>query len=281
MIHRGVEYTEVGETVDEMSWGAAGKVLGDVSEPFMTDETNTLTVFMNTGAANLVSTTQLAMLNGANPAALIHQNGVDVELLQFRDVVVNADGSRTLSGLLRGRRGTEVFTGGHKAGDTFVLLDRSTGGTLQLELAEEDLERFYKAVTTGMLFEEASVDTKSSPLNDLKPYAVVHQKAVPSGNDIVFTWQRRARVGGEMRDGEGTVPLSEDTEAYELEIFDGPGGAEVREVTGLTARTFTYTAAQQTTDGFTPPLSQITIRLYQISAQVGRGFFREVTLNVE
>ena len=32
-------------------------------------------------------------------------------------------GVYTLTNLLRGRRGTELFTGGHAAGDLFVLLD--------------------------------------------------------------------------------------------------------------------------------------------------------------
>ena len=174
-----------------------------------------------------------------------------------------------------------MFTGSHGLGDFFVLLDQTVGGIVNLALAEQDLSRFYKAVTSGMLFEEATVDTKASPLNDLKPYAVVQQRAAPSGSDIIFTWERRTRVGGGLRDGTGNVPLAEDTEEYELEIFDGPGGTEVREVLGLAAQTHTYTAAQQTADGFSPPLSQITVRLYQISGQVGRGFSKEVTLNVE
>ncbi len=277
----GTEFNLAGSIVNEMAYGSASNALGDVADPFSTDETNTLKVFMTTGGSQLVSITQLEMVNGGNPAALIHSNGIDVEILQFRDVVSNDDGSFTLSGLLRGRRGSETFTDAHSAGDTFVLLDANTADRLQLTLSEVGQTRFYAGVTSGQLFEDAPVITKSSPGNDLKPYAPVSQAAAPSGNDIDFTWERRTRVGGGLKDDIGDVPLNEDTEAYEIDVFDGPGGSVVRMITGLSTTSTTYTSAQQTTDGFSPPLSQITIEIYQISAQVGRGFTKEVTLNVE
>lgn len=278
----GTEYNAAGVIVSEMAWGAASNALGDVVYPFQTDEANSLTVFMTTGADELSSVTQIEMVNGANPAALIHANGVDVEIIQFRDVTVNADSSLTLSGLLRGRRGTEVFTGNHTAGDIFVLLNSSDVETLSLSLGERDQTRFYKAIVSGLRFEDVSASIKASPANDLKPYAVVNHTATLGVADVIdFTWERRTRVSGDLQDGSGNVPISEDVEEYELEIFDGPGGTEVREVTGLTSPAFSYTSGDQTTDGFTPPLSTITIRVYQISAQVGRGFSQEVTLDVQ
>jgi len=277
----GTEFSDVGSIVNEMAYGSTSNALGDVSDPFSTDEINTLTVFMTIGGSQLNSVSQLEMVNGANPAALIHSNGIDVEIIQFRDVVQNGDGSFTLSGLLRGRRGSESFTDAHSTGNTFLLLDALTAEKLQLALSEVNQTRFYTGVTVGQAFEDAAIITKSSPGNDLKPYAPVSQAAAPSGNDIDFTWERRTRVGGGLKDGVGNVPVNEDSEAYEIDIFDGPGGSVVRTITGLSTTSTTYTSAQQTTDGFTPPLSQITIEIYQISAQVGRGFTKEVTLNVE
>ena len=93
--------------------------------PFATDEANALTVFMTTGADRLESTTQEAMLNGANAALLLKANG-EPEILQFREVTDNPDGSFTLTGLLRGRRGTDVFVTGHQPGELFVLLEPDT-----------------------------------------------------------------------------------------------------------------------------------------------------------
>ena len=84
-----------------------------------------------------------------------------------------------------------------------------------------------------------------------------------------------------LQDGTGGIPLNEDTEEYEIEIFDMPGGSIVRTVTGLVTPAFTYTSGAQTTDGFSPPLASLTYKVYQISAQVGRGFSREITVDVE
>lgn len=277
----GTEFAQAGAIVDEMSWGAASNALGAPEDPFQTDEVNTLRVFMNVGATDLVSVSQLEMVNGANPAALIHANG-DVEIIQFRDVVVNADTSRTLSGLLRGRRGTDVFVGGHAAGETFLLLDPDTVDLVSLTLGEVGATRFYKGVTTGQLFEEAPTTTKISAGNDLKPYHPASQKVtIGGGDDLTLTWVRRTRVGGQLQDGQGTVPLSEDSEEYEVDILDTPGGSVVRTFTGLSSPTVLYTSANQTTDGFSPPLSQLTFKVFQVSVQVGRGFSLEVTIDVE
>ena len=273
------EFDQVGSVINEMAWGSANNALGDTNTPFSTDETNTLTVYMNTGEDSLTSATQLEMVNGANAAALIRSDG-NPEIFQFRDVTVNPDGSRTLSGLLRGRRGTEVFTGDHSAGDLFLLLDTQTGSSLQLDLGERNQNRFYRAVTSGQIFENAMLVTKASPANDLKPYAPVGATATANGNDIDLAWQRRTRVGGALQDGTGAVPLAEDSEAYEVDVIVG-GNPTTNSPYNVSTPQFTYTSAQQTADGFTPPLSQITVRIYQISAQVGRGFTKEVTLNVE
>jgi len=276
----GTEYAQVGSSVDEMAWGTSQNALGDVTCPFGTDEVNTLRVYMNTGASKISSVTQLEMVNGANAAALVSSDNLP-EIIQFRDVITNADGSFTLSGLLRGRRGTDVFTSGHSAGDTFILLEASTGDTLPLSLGEVDQTRFYRAVTSGQLFESAATLTKSSPGNDLKPYAPLNSTAtLLGGDDIRLDWVRRTRVGGALKDGSGEVPLSEDSESYEIDVITG-GVPTANSPYFSSTPTFTYTSAQQTADGFSPPLSTITVRIYQISAQVGRGFTKEVTLDVE
>ncbi len=275
------EFSDVGSIIGEMAWGSAATALGDVVDPFSTDETNTLQVFMNVGGSKITSVTQLEMVNGANPAALVHSNGVDVEIIQFRDVVTNDDGSFTLSGLLRGRRGSESFTDGHSVGDTFLLLESDTGDSAHLALDEIGSSRFYKAVTSGQMFEDADTITKASPGNDLKPRAPVSQTATASGNDIDLAWLRRTRVGGGLQDGTGIVPLNEDTEEYEVDVYDATGTTIEHTETGLTSPAWTFTEAEQNAAGLSPPLSEIIVEIYQISAQVGRGFTKKVTLDVE
>ena len=77
--------------------------------------------------------------------------------------------------------------------------------------------------------------------------------------------------------GTGTVPLGEATEAYKVDILDGPGGSVLRTITGLTSPAATYTATQQTAD-LGAPQAIVHLRVVQLSAAVGRGFFVNTSL---
>ncbi len=262
------------------SWGAALTALPDTDSPFQTDEVNTLQVRMTFGGDNLASVTQLQMLNGSNPAALVKANG-EVEIIQFRDVVPEGNDIYTLSGLLRGRRGTEVFTGGHAIADTFILLSNASVGPIVQALDSVNSNRFFKNIAPGQLFEDVLPVQNTNPGNDLKPYAVVNHSAVLDVSDnIDVTWVRRARIGGALQDFTDTIALYEDSEAYELEVLDGPGGSVIRTVTGLTSPAYEYPNASIIADFGSVP-SQLTLNVYQLSAQVGRGFVKETTVEVE
>ncbi|WP_420837140.1 hypothetical protein, partial [Alexandriicola marinus] len=73
------------------------------------------------------------------------------------------------------------------------------------------------------------------------------------------------------------VPLAEETEAYEVEILDG---ATVERVLNTTTTSAVYTAADQTADWGAPLATgdSLTVRIYQLSALVGRGAPKTVTL---
>jgi Uncharacterized conserved protein (DUF2163) len=116
----GAVYAAADETLAAVAWGVARTALPDTDLPFQTDTTSVLQVAMVSGS--LASVGNLEMLNGANLAALIRADG-NAELIQFQDVALSA-GVYTLTTLLRGRRGTEVFTGGHAVSDLFVLMGR-------------------------------------------------------------------------------------------------------------------------------------------------------------
>ena len=274
MLYRSAEGTSwsvVARALAEAAWGAAVNPLGSPRSPFATDEANTLTVFMTTGAERLESTTQAAMLNGANAALLLKASG-EPEILQFREVTDNPDGSFTFKGLLRGRRGTDPLVTGHQPGELFVLLEPDTIETLTVGLGELGLARSWRAVGFGSLFEDADTEVRAHTGRDLMPYAPVHLVGSrnPAG-DLALTWVRRTRLGGAWRDGTGAVPLGEASEAYEVDILDGPGGGVVRTLTGLTGPAATYTAAQQSADFGAPP-AVVHMRVVQLSAAVGRGF---------
>ena len=74
------------------------------------------------------------------------------------------------------------------------------------------------------------------------------------------------------------VPLTEELEAYEVEILDGPA---VKRVLSTAITSAVYTAAQQTADWGAPlgPGDTLDIRIFQLSALVGRGAPKTVTLS--
>lgn len=52
-----------------------------------------------------------------------------------------------------------------------------------------------------------------------QPYAPVHIAGTRDGsNDLMIAWVRRTRIGGELVDLTGAVPLGDASEAYEVDI---------------------------------------------------------------
>jgi hypothetical protein len=272
----GAVYVAADETLAAVAWGVARTALPDTDLPFQTDLTSQLHLTMVSGS--LASVSNLEMLNGANLAALFRADG-NAELIQFQDVALSL-GAYTLTTLLRGRRGTEVFTGGHAVGDLFVLLDGDgvTRRPLGLDRLGDILH--YRAVGRGGELRDARTAQLTLAGNDLKPYALAQLEATGSwGSNVTLSWRRRTRVGGELIDGTGEVPLAEDAEEYELEILDGPGGAVLRTETSITTTSFTYTSGMQSAD-FGGAQTELSFVVYQISAQVGRGFPGERTVEI-
>jgi hypothetical protein len=91
--------------------------------------------------------------------------------------------------------------------------------------------------------------------------------------DLTVTWVRRTRFGSIWADG-ADVPLNEESEAYEIDILDGP--SVVRTLSAATPSAL-YTAAAQTAD-FGAPQPSVSVKVYQLSATVGRGWPAAATL---
>ena len=71
--------------------------------------------------------------------------------------------------------------------------------------------------------------------------------------------------------------MSEEREAYEVDILDG---ATVKRTLTATGPSVIYTADQQTADWGAPlgPGDTLDLRIAQVSALLGRGHSRDVTL---
>jgi hypothetical protein len=222
------------------------------------DQVNQVEVVLTAGS--LASVSELAVLNGAN-AALIGD-----ELVQFQNAELIGERTYRLSRLLRGRQGTEWAVGSHTAGDRFILLSPALYTTA---IANNLIGRqlFYKAVSVGNSLGNTDEVAFTYTGRSLKPFAPVHVTGVRDGSgNLTISWVRRSRVDAEWRDGVD-IPLGEESERYEVEIMDG---STVVRTVATTTPTASYSAADQTTD-FGSPQSSVSVKVYQLSAVVGRG----------
>ena len=234
--------------------------------PFETwDRVNEVEVILTSGS--LASVSELAVLNGAN-AALIGN-----ELIQFENAQLIGENTYKLTKLLRGRQGTEWAIGTHAAGERFIAL---TPALYTTAIANNLIGRqlFYKAVSVGNSLGNTDELAFTYTGRNLKPFAPVHVKGARDGSgDLTISWIRRSRVDAEWRDGVG-IPLGEESEAYEVDILDGSTVVRTIEVTSSTA---SYSAADQTTD-FGSPQSSVDVKIYQLSAVIGRGYAASATV---
>lgn len=268
-------------------------IVGKLESAVGTDRTNvwlrnsTITVNL-LGGTMPTATSDLKVLNGENVCAMQNNNGF-WEIFQYKTATLDSNGRYILSDLIRGQLGTEwvmddaVFD----AGNPFVLLENqfsinpSTAPYLPLTPGERD-------TTIEFRFGNANKDiADSTAYLDLsyfhtaqakKPYPPAQLKAtwaLGTNDDIVLSWLRRTRFNGDSWNSP-TIPLNEDVEEYELEILDG--STVVREVTGLTSPSYTYTEAQQIADFGSSQTTSITFRVYQMSSEVGRGNAAQETI---
>jgi hypothetical protein len=242
----------IGRTVD---------ALGDFGGGNLPDELNAVTVRLFHGT--LSSTDYAGLLAGAQSAL------IGDEIVHFRGAALNLDGSYTLTGFLRARRGTEQAMPVHAAGERFVLLDPAMLKRAPATTADIGISKLYKAVTVGATLAGAAAQTFVNAGAALKPYSVVQIGGGRNGvGDLLINWIRRGRMSGEWRNLVD-VPVSETSESYQVDIWNADRSALLRTLTGLTAPTATYAAADQVTDGSSS--AQVSVSVFQMSDTVGRG----------
>lgn len=255
----GVPGATMGQTINALS---------GVDSFALMDKANTLTVRLANG--DLSSVTETALLAGANHFALgAHGRW---EIIAAQTCLLQGDGTYVLRDFIRGRFGTEWAVNTHAALDTLVLLDTDTLVQSGVASTFIGVERKYRGVTLGQSEDEATTQSltyNAVNLECLSPVYLNGNRA--ASNDWTITWVRRTRIGGEWRD-KIDAPLSEASEAYEVEIYSDATYATLkRTLTGLTSATATYTSAQQTTD-FGSAQTTLYLKVYQISTVAGRGY---------
>src|SRR5690606_1922115 len=115
----------------------------------------------------------------------------------------------------------------------------------------------------------------------LRPFSVAHVeqpwRKPRTPGDLTIRWTRRSRTLAADSWVGLEVPLAEELDAYEVEILDG---VTVKRVLSAATTSAVYAAAAQTADwgALLGPGDTLGIRIYQLSALVGRGAPKTVTL---
>lgn len=265
----GVTFTSQTNIATAATIGSVTTALGNYTGVLGYDAVNIITVTLFGSSGTLQSCTDQELLEGANAFAL-GSPATGYEIAQFKTATLVSGRTYTLKQLLRGRRGTEHEMSGHAANETFVMLEASKLKRIGIDNPAIGVENQYKAVTIGQLASSASVQSFTNTAASLKPYSPVDAHATGFGSDIDIVWTRRGRLYNDWRDGV-ELPLGEATEAYVVEIWNALNTAVVRTISGLSTPAATYSSANQVTDFGSNP-SSINVRIYQISAIVGRGF---------
>jgi hypothetical protein len=229
------------------------------------------------GDAQLLSTTDLAVLNGANKIAIQNQDG-GWEIAQFATALLVSARRYKLTRLLRGRFGSEgQMRASVPANSRVVIISQSL-----LEAADQPLSSLNVANTfrygpgpkpvEDALYQQVSLTFKGT---GLLPHAPVHLKAVRGGSGLTLKWFRRTRFGGDGW-GASDIPLNEEKEAYEVDIMNG--SSVVRTLTSL-SNSVLYPTASEIAD-FGSAQTSLKFRVYQMSTAVGRGSPGEKTVTV-
>jgi hypothetical protein len=254
--------------------GDCTTALADCARPGVIDLANTVDVTLVPGSASLASCTRAQLWNGANTCVIGNGTASGGEVLQFLTATLIATDQYRLSNLLRARRGTEAEAAAHAVGDRFVLLSTSTGRRVLDVLADIDVERLYKPVTLGRTLAQTASESFTNTGRGLTPLSPVH---LGGGRDasqnLTILWRRRTRLDASWR-SYVNAPLGEAAESYEIDVMDG---STVQRTLTASTNTASYTAAQQTTD-FGSAQASIDIRVYQISATIGRGIAASATI---
>lgn len=236
------------------------------------DTTTTITVDLTDGGyqGGLTSCTQAeAEQAGRNWCAILDPVTGVWEVLAFTTATALSATTYELTGLLRGLRGTWAAASTAKpAGGQFVLLTDWDYGGIRRAVAGNptNASRLYRVVPVGATIDDVvSVGVTPTWRSASPPSPRRLTKTIggsPYDADLETENESRAPLPlGQV----GPYPMAETFEEYEFRIYD-PTGSAVRRIKRISTRTVngvvgssnlrdrfvTYTAAEQTADGYTP-----------------------------
>ena len=263
----GSTYNDIDTFIQAADFGTTTEILASAATTHTWDYAVTLNVRPVNNMV-LASDTEINVMNGANAAAVGTEGG-NWEIIQWVTASAEADGTYTLSQLLRGVKGTEFATDTHITSEDFVVLNEDGGVRfVTTDEAFIDVARWHKTVTIGTTEQATTADRYTDTGGPLRPYspAMLRGERIGTASATVsFTWKRRSRYNYDTR---YVVIVGEDTELYSVDFYD-TASTLLRTVSTVKS-SVAYTSAERVADGASAGATIIT-NVFQISATVGRG----------
>jgi|CXWL01.1.fsa_nt_gi hypothetical protein len=217
----GASWQEAGATAAPAVIGVAKTALQDGSA-LLFDEAGSVEVALLHGGMTLQECDRAALLAGANAAML------GDELIQFRTALPLGENRYRLSGLLRGRRGTEWAISSHAAGERFILIEADALAFIDIPPGAGRVRTIAVGIQDAVPPEQGLV----APGQALFPLPPSHLAAILLANgDTEIRWMRRSRNGWRWLDGVD-APLVEEVERYAVTFTPDTGSARVSEQSG-------------------------------------------------
>ena len=232
------------------------------------DEVSALTVRVEGRSPE--SRTNLAVLTGANLVAV--ETSAGWELIQYRKADLIGEDLWRLSGLLRGKQGTERATAmGAAVGAVVVLLDIAPARVLSPK-AERGAPLIWRAGPVGAPGGFGVSELHWTPTGaDDRPWSPVHLRAREAADGALdLTWIPRARLDSDRWDGD---VVASDPMRFRIRGLSDEALIRTFEVEGASA---IYTAAMLAADFPDGLPSGVTVAVAQWG--VGYGWGEEGTL---
>jgi hypothetical protein len=224
------------------------------ADPASWDRLGQVEVELIAEAMWLEGRSEASVLAGSNMALL------GEEIMQFTTAEALGNRRFRLSGLLRGRRGTEHAVAGHALDERFVLLDPAA--MLALPMPLERLGQSILLRATGLGDAAAPPEAVMIGAQAIRPLAPVHLAWARSGGELHVRWVAQSRLGFGWPDLTD-VPVGETGLAFR---------AVLRDAAGPVAQAETATAQWSLPDRAGP--------LWLDVAQLGATLGRTATLSI-
>ncbi len=249
----GASWADAGQTAAPAIIGRSVGALAPGSSQ-LADRINAVDVDLLNSAMALSDANDGQLLAGANLAM------IGGELIQFASAVPISPGRWRLSGLLRGRRGTEFAIAGHSASEPFALIEAGSITLIDADRALPGVQVMAMGIGDAIAPPVATVASVGAATRPLAPVQV-KPVSLASG-DVQISWIRRSRGGWRWIDGLD-APIAEEREAYRISLLPNAGPPRIVDTV---LPTFIYASADRAADVLAGA-TQITFLISQIGTR--------------